>query len=138
MLSNTLLLINLKKKINITSKNKKQILDRNNLKSNNLLTLVSIKKIWGIIPYSVYYMSCNLDHVLYDLQNSSDTEKERNAHQFAKKYKDNLQGFIEFISKSTFTVNGSYLETWDFIKKDINSLNRYTNLQLCFKEHKNS
>lgn len=27
------------------------------------------------IPYKVYYMSCNMDHVLYDKRNSSDEEK---------------------------------------------------------------
>lgn len=44
-------------------------------------------------------MSCNLDHVLYNLQNASDKEKE---------------------------------DSWKFIKGGKHSLERYSNLGLCF------
>lgn len=119
---------------NIICKDRKSIINRNKQKSSNLQSLLCIKTIWSIIPYNVYYMSCNLDHVLHNLQNSSDEDKESNAHMFAKKYKNDLIGFLDFISKSDFSVNGKYKETWDYIQKELNSLNRYTNLQLCFED----
>lgn len=35
-------------------------------------------------------MSCNLDHVVYNLQNASDKEKEDYALEFSEKYIDNI------------------------------------------------
>lgn len=113
----------------IRTKNKAGIEERNKRKGNNISKLCSRKEIWGI-PYRVYYMSCNLDHVLYDKLNSSDEEKEADAFSFAKSYKDKIPEFVEFISKSDFSIAGDYQESWNFIKKDLNSLHRYTNLAI--------
>ena len=63
---------------------------------------------------------------------STDIEKENNAYSFANKYKDNLSGFIDFISNSDFSVQKPYKESWEFIKEGTNSLNRFTNLALSF------
>ena len=77
-------------------------------------------------------MSCNLDHVLYGKLNSTDDDKENDAYAFAKKYKDDIDGFLSFISDSDFSKTEDYKASWEFIKKDHNSLGRYTNLGLCF------
>ena len=50
-------------------------------------------------------MSCNLDHVLYNKRNSTDEEKENDAYAFAKQYKGDRDGFVKFISESSFSVN---------------------------------
>ena len=112
----------------------KKIQDRNNFKSKQLIELSNIKKLWVSIPYKVYFMSCNLDHVLYDKLNITDDEKETLAHNFARKYKNNLNGFIQYINSPSFAVNGDYKETWIFIQDSLNSLNRCSNLHLCFKQ----
>ena len=52
-----------------------KVVSRNKQKTDNLSRLRSCGNIWGV-PYKVYYMSCNLDHVLYDKRNSTDEEKE--------------------------------------------------------------
>ena len=44
-------------------------------------------------------MSCNLDHVLYNLQNATDTEKEEYAFNFSEKYIDNIEDSISFLCK---------------------------------------
>lgn len=119
---------------NIICKDRNDIINRNIQKSSNLKSLLSIKSIWTIIPYKVYYMSCNMDHVLHNIQNSTDDEKEYNAHIFAKKYKNNLMRFLEFIFESEFSVKGTYKDTWSYIQKEVNSLNRHINLQLCFED----
>ena len=111
---------------------------RNYNKSSNMDRLQSQKIIWTSIPYNVYYMSCNLDHVLYNKLNSNDAEKEKDARAFAKKYADNLDGFLNFICDSDFSVCNDYKESWNFIKKDLNSLNRYSNLGICFSEIRKS
>ena len=117
---------------NIVCKSKSSIEARNKKKSDIINKLISCSYIWSSIPYNVYYMSCNLDHVLYNKQNSTDEEKERDSYAFQKEFEKNVNGFIDYISKSSFSVSGSYKETWEFIKKDAHSLNRYTNLSLCF------
>ena len=104
---------------------------RNKMKRERMDKLCSRKEIWNV-PYRAFYMSCNLDHVLFNKLNISDDEKDLYAHQFAKKYKDCIPDFIKFISESDFSVLIGYKESWDFIKKELNSLNRYTNLGLCF------
>ena len=65
----------------IRTKNKMGIEQRNLKKSANLNKLSSIDEIWGI-PYRIFYMSCNLDHVLFNKQNSSDEEKEADSHTY--------------------------------------------------------
>jgi hypothetical protein len=106
---------------------------RNLQKRENLNVISSLSTIWGTVPYQCYYMSCNLDHVLYNKQNSTDDDKENDAHAFAKKYKDDIPGFLDFISKSDFSVNKDYIKSWEYIKQEKHSLERHTNLAICFR-----
>ena len=116
----------------IYTNNKASVMTRNQQKRDNLYRLRSCGIIWTI-PYSLYYMSCNLDHVLYDKQNSTDKDKENDAYVFAKKYKGKAEAYKEFICKSPFSVTGDYKGSWDYIEKDLNSVNRYTNLCICIE-----
>ena len=72
-----------------------------------------------------------LDHVLHNKLNCTDAEKENNAFAFARQYKNDVPGFVSYIADSDFAVPGTYLETWNFIKQDKHSLERYTNLGIC-------
>ena len=120
---------------NITAKKRENIVTRNERKRSNVNVLHSCPEIWSI-PYSVYYMSCNLDHVLHNKLNSTDEEKEADAHAFAKAYRDDVEAFVKFISESDFSVAGEYLGTWQFIKEEKHSLERYTNFGICLHEEK--
>lgn len=113
---------------------REEILARNKRKSGNMDKLSACKMIWSI-PYRAYYMSCNLDHVLYGKQNSSDDEKEDDSYKFAKEYKNKIPEFIQFISESDFSVKEDYKESWDFIRKEKHSLERYTNFGLALKNN---
>ncbi len=74
-----------------------------------------------------------LDHVLYGVQNSDYATKRQNAILFAKKYKDDLDGFVKYISDPGIAVAGDYKATWEYIRQGLNSLHRHTNLNLCFQ-----
>jgi len=75
--------------ISIKTSNVENIRLRNVQKRENVDTLsTNTSGIYNGIPYKVYYMSCNLDHVLYNLQNASDKEKEDYALEFSEKYID--------------------------------------------------
>ena len=108
------------------------IKNRNQIKGQCLTRLSTTQKIWDI-PYHIYYMSCNLDHVLHNKQNSSDSEKERDAISFAIRYRQNVSGFIQFISVSDFSVNTNYVDSWKYIKQGFHSLERHTNFGICLR-----
>lgn len=112
--------------------NKVGIEERNRRKRENLNRLATTLKVWNI-PYQIYYMSCNLDHALYGKLNSTDEEKEKDSHYFAEKYKDDIPAFLQFITKSEFSVVNGYIESWKYIKEDLHSLERHTNFGLCFE-----
>ena len=117
----------------IHTMNKQGIINRNKQKKANLIKLKSIEQVWNI-PYRIYYMSCNLDHVLYNKRNSSDEGKEENAYSFARKYKNDVDGFIDYISNSDFSTDCTYEESWNYIEEGMNSLERNTNLNICINE----
>ena len=110
-----------------------RVIARNKQKADNLYRLRGCGNIWGV-PYKVYYMSCNLDHVLYDKRNSTEEEKEKDAYAFAKKYKNNVEAFMEYMCESSFSVKGDFKESWEFIEKDMHSIERYTNLPICLEK----
>ena len=112
-----------------------KVIARNKQKTDNLYRLRSCGNIWGV-PYRVYYMSCNLDHVLYDKRNSKDEEKEKDAYAFAKKCKNNVDVFMNFMCKSSFSVKGDFKDSWEFIEEDMHSIGRYTNLPICLQEER--
>ena len=111
-----------------------RLIQRNLQKKANLTKLHSAKNIWGDIPYSVFYLSCNLEHALYNELNLTDEDKEKKALQFAKKYKNDIPSFVDFVRSSDFAVINGYLPSWSFIKQDLHSLERHTNIGLCFGE----
>ena len=117
----------------IRTQRKSGIENRNRRKRECLNRLSSASRIWGV-PYQIYYMSCNLDHALYGKLNSTDDEKEDDAFAFAKKYRDDIPGFMKYISESDFSVIRSYPQSWQYIREELHFLERNTNLGLCFQE----
>lgn len=117
----------------IQTQRKGWIENRNQRKRECLNRLSSTSRIWGV-PYQIYYMSCNLDHALYGKLNSTDDEKEADAFAFAKKYRDDISGFMKYISESEFSVVRSYPQSWQYIREGLHSLERHTNFGLCFQK----
>ncbi len=110
-----------------------EVKKRNEHKSEILFKLYTTGKVRNI-PYRLYFNSCNLEHVLYDeLKDFSDDEKEILSDEFAEKYEGKAQKFIEFISDKSVAVGGTYRETWKYIEKDKNSLQRHSNMHLIFE-----
>ena len=116
----------------IKTNKKDLIISRNKKKSGVLNKLYQTNHI-GKIPYKVYFFSCNLEHVLHDSQNTHRHNKSLFSYNFVDEYVGREEQFIDFLSSNFFTVRGEYSDTWRFIKKDLNSLNRYCNFHLFFK-----
>lgn len=118
----------------IRTPDRESIVERNRRKQINLGRLLKIREVWHAIPYGVYYMSCNLDHVLYGQLNLPDKDKMETAYRFAIRYREDPAAFYEFMADSPFSVDGTYKETWTYIKVDCRSLERHSNLYLALEE----
>lgn len=116
----------------ISAKSKELVIDRNNRKKKVINRLAACPKI-SEIPYFMYYFSCNLEHVLHNEINLDNELKYDYAENFSDEFYKREAEFVNFINNDEFAVKGAFKETWDFIKKDNNSLNRYTNFHLFFK-----
>ena len=101
---------------------------RNQNKSKNMRILAGTQKVANK-PFEYYYMSCNLDHVLYGKNNLTNEQKEEEADRFALQYAEDVDKFIDDILIA-YRPKGveTYEESWKFIQEGLNSLTRHTNL----------
>ena len=77
-----------------------------------------------------HIQSCTYD----ELKDFTDDEKLEKSDDFAEQYEGKSDEFIQFISDESVAVEGSYKETWEYIEKDLNSLNRHSNMNLIFQK----
>lgn len=119
----------------ISCKEPERIKSRNRNKAEKMNYLLSVDNIKDI-PYKCYYMSSNLDHALYNMQNLTEDEKREYADAFYEAFQDKEQLFIEFLNHDV--VNGvpnRFTASWNYIKQDLHSLERHTNLHIFFNEN---
>lgn len=119
----------------IACKNVKNVKSRNSKKREMMDFLLSLPDI-NSIPYQCFFMSSNLDHALYNQQNLSDEDKKRYADAFYDKFLGVEKYFIDFLKLDA--VNGvpdSFPASWRYIKQDVHSLERHTNLHIYFLEN---
>ena len=119
----------------IYGNNTKGIIERNDRKQGLLNLLISTDKVYGSVPYRVFYFSCNLEHVLHNDRAVEDSLKVGYADKFQDKYIEDLGDFIELICNSDFSVKKEYKESWEFIKKDNNSIKRFTNFNILIEDY---
>lgn len=111
------------------------VIARNKKKKNLLNLLTSTNTVYGTAPYRMFYFSCNLEHVLHDERQVERIEKIKYSAAFQDKYIENVDGFIELICNSDFTVKKEYQENWNFIKKDNNSIGRFSNFNILLDDY---
>ncbi len=119
----------------IYCKDIEKVKDRNKRKAEIINHLLSVKDIKAI-PYEMYFMSCNLDHALYNEQNLDIDKKQAYADAFYERFIGQEEKFIDFLK--TDVVNGtpdSLYESWRYIKEDLHSVERHTNLHVYFILH---
>lgn len=121
----------------IYTKYVESVIERNHRKQKVLNFLLSVKKVYGSVPYRMFYFSCNLEHVLHNKIQATSRSKVPYAEAFQDKYIDDLDGFVDFICHSDFTVKKEYKESWDFIKENNNSIKRYTNFNILLEDYIN-
>ena len=77
--------------------------------------------------YRIYYMSCNLEHVLHDKLNQTQEEKGLLADSFEKQCSQNPEHLEEILFHPAVHNSTSYEESWQYITKGSNSLKRKSN-----------
>lgn len=113
----------------------KYIQERNQKKSSVVASLCSTGKMKSSIPYSIYYFSRNMEHVLHNVATElTDDQKVDLADAFAERYEENPKDFVDFIESDEVAVAGTYTQTWTFIREKTNSLNRHSNLRILFEQ----
>lgn len=117
----------------ITTTNVAGAVGRNKRKSSILIKLSQVPMVANI-KYSIYYVSCNMDHLLFNERNATRGQKGKNERAFqllCEKAPDILNYSI---FDKRVMVNCSYDDSWEFIQKDCNSLQRHTNLNLFLSD----
>lgn len=117
----------------IVTSNVDGAIGRNKKKAEILQKLSGIQQI-GNVPYSVYYASCNMDHLLFDNRMPPPNVKTACAYRFIERCSADSSFLDESIFKQGVMSEGTYDESWAYIKQDTNSLNRHTNINLFFGE----
>lgn len=111
-------------------------LKRNKRKTEIVKRLINIKTIDNL-PYSIWFVSCNMDHLLFNKRNPKKIDKRMHAESFS----DNCKS-PDYLSRTVFAdgirADGTYEESWDFIMSEYNSLNRHCNINLLLDELKNA
>ena len=112
---------------------------RNARKRNNIDYLTScheIKVKSKTIPYSIYYMSCNLDTFLHRSTNiSTGREKYEKATLFSARFDGDPIAAAHFFVDDPDVARGKTLdESWTYIRQGHNSLKRHSNINLLFEK----
>lgn len=119
---------------NIYGSTAEAVCDRNQRKADNirfLLTQDSIKVKTKTVPYSVYFFSSNIDHFLHGDLNLPKREKIRKAEGFADGFDGDPNGFVEHLRHHPCAISSmTHSESWEFIMRGCNSLERHTNFNL--------
>lgn len=117
----------------IKCKDVNSIKSNNTYKSTNIIQLVSKSEFRmhkHCMKFSIYYFSCNLDHVLYNKRNLPDNQKSKKAILHSEKYVDNPSEFADFLNECEFYTGNDYMSTWNYVQKGVNSLKRCTNMYI--------
>ena len=109
---------------------------RNRKKSSIIKKLVETTQI-GNIPYHIYFVSCNMDHLLFNDRMPSRNRKKNNAWIFQEMCKKTPK-FLEKILFNERLVSKDYYGSWEEIQKGIHSLQRKTNMNLFLNETKSA
>lgn len=90
------------------------------------------------IPYSIYFMSRNLEHVTQGEAGQVESgHKVSFAERFADRFEDDPYGFMEMLYKENVAAKGDYQATWREIMQGTNSLKRRSNINLFLESYYN-
>lgn len=111
-----------------------QAVQRNAIKRKNLKELSEIDQIDNI-PYRIFYVSCNMDHLLANQQNAETAYKTQFSFDYANICKKMPDVIFKSVLSDEYGTQLSYEESWNEIWEGTNSLKRRTNLNILLREY---
>ena len=115
----------------ITTLNVDGAIGRNRKKASIIRKLLSVEKVSNI-SFSIYYVSRDMDHVLFNKPNASREEKKNDE----TKFKIQCDESPEILNLSLFAkgimAEGTYEDSWAYVEQNCNSLSRHSNINLYF------
>lgn len=120
----------------IKTKNVDNIISRNHRKKAIIERMLKISSVLKTVPYSVFYFSSNMDHVLHGEANMDQNEKNNFADAFDDRFADDPDGFLKLMCESAFVVNGTYHESWEYIKSGNNSVCQHSNFSVYLERYR--
>lgn len=125
----------------IIAKERSNVIDRNHRKRENLAKLINTKRLRITIekganesrekPYSVFFFSKDLDHVLYGKANNAKYRKVDDAREFARNYSsDPLLMAKYFLEHQHAAPTEKYIDSWRWLMDDHDSLIPRTNINI--------
>lgn len=126
----------------IRAKSIESVVERNERKSGIIRYLSTKKEIRAVLPtgkevtlpFRIYYMSCNLEHVLHDIRNNTEDKKVSLSEEFQMKAGENTHLLRDLVSNPSIFNSTSYEESWNYIQQGTNSLKRKSNFEYFFLE----
>lgn len=116
----------------IETANVHEMKKRNIYKSSvlSLLSQIHVIKIGRShdIPYKLFFMSCNLDHVIHNERNLDHRLKKLKAIDFSDQYYQKEADFYRFLTSPTILKSKTINSSWQDIRNGFNSLDRQSNL----------
>ena len=112
---------------------KNGIIERNNRKKDNILFLLEYTKFAFKKPLTVYYYSCNLEHVLYNKFNCSQSEKDCLAKQSVEMTDEAFWSIV-----CSNSLSDDYYDSWSKLIEIKYEIPRATNLNVLFNKYKNT
>lgn len=113
-------------------------LKRHSRRKSSAIELFNTKTVLKI-PYGIYFMSRNLEHVTYGIASEvSSKRKVAFAEEFADRYADDTYAFTELLFSDEVAAKGSFEASWKSIMTGTNSLKRKSNLNIFLNLYYNS
>lgn len=111
-----------------------KVLDRPSIIQHRINKRNNIDEILKADIFKIYYNSTNIDHAYDNIQNPSDNQKKQKAIEMYDAYKNNGYAFLERLVELCPSADG-YIDSWDYIREDFNSLKPCTNTLYFVIEH---
>jgi hypothetical protein len=82
------------------------------------------------LPFSLYYFSCNFEHVFFNSRNNTRQTKRHLALQLDEEFSQNPSHFFEIHFTEDVFPFSTYQESWDALRKETTRIPRCSNLNV--------
>ena len=108
---------------------------RNKQKAERIRQLVFDTDKIDNIPYSIYFVSCDMEHVLFNIRKPDREQKNQLSEFFMEECKRNPQALDSSVFLPGVAAEGDYEESWiDIMQPSFDSLLRHTNLNVFLSD----